>query len=135
MPPGETRSDAVVEAGTVVVWRLGDAFLAVALEHVVEVTAVENGAARGRGGAVDLIVPTGLPDPERPTRAVVLQADDRRLAVPADEVYGTRACDPAGVTAVPDWLAALPEAFRSLVRVDDGRLAALLDPLRLTGRG
>lgn len=143
MPPDDGPEGATGKVGDprdrvpdrVVVWRLGEALLAAALDAVAEVAPVgPDGRARTREGSLDLVVPRGLTPAPAAGRAVVLYAGGRRVAVPAEEVEGVRHCRPGDVEAPPSWLGALAApAVRALVRVDDRRIAALLVPDTLPG--
>jgi len=123
--------------GTLVVWRLGDALLAVPLDAVEEVVAVGGDRqARGREVVLDVVDPPGLPPHESPRHAVIIRAvgTARRVALAADQVEGVR--DPSDAPALdpPPWLAALASVHtRTLVRLDDRRVAALLDVAALLG--
>lgn len=126
MPP----ADRPAAPARVVVWRLGDALLAVDVDRVVEIAPVDpDGRARSRLGALTLAVPPGLAAPARPQRAVVLRTSRGPVGAPADAVEGVHECAPGTVGAPPAWLAGLSEAgVRALVRLDDRRIAALLEP-------
>lgn len=116
------------EEGQVLVWRLGDALLAAPLEAVVEVTTV--GADRravSRAGPVDLTAPPGARSASVPQRAVVVRARGATLALAADEVEGVVPRTLRESAATPSWLRSLPTThFTGLVRLDGGRVAALL---------
>ncbi|MEJ2503864.1 MAG: hypothetical protein P8177_11235 [Gemmatimonadota bacterium] len=117
----------------VVVWRLGDAVLAVPLADTVEIAAVDGeGRADGRGGALALTPPPGLPLPRRATLAVVVRTAAGATALAADEVLGVRTVADGGTEPVPAWLGALPTAhIEGMIRVDGDRTAALLDATAL----
>lgn len=120
MPPAEERR--------VVVWRLGDALLAAPLAVAVEVAPVgPDGKARTRTGPLELRTPPGLPAPGRSPRAMVLRVGDELVAMAADDVEGVKSYTADRAASLPPWLRALPAGhLAGLVRVDDGRIAALL---------
>ncbi len=125
MPPADPP------AASFVVWRLGDALLAVPLDVVDEVAPVDaSGQARGRTGSWAVVDPPGLPRSDHPRQAVVVRVTggEGRLALAADEVDGVRDAATAAVLDPPPWLAALSSGHtRSLIRLDDRRVAAVLD--------
>jgi chemotaxis signal transduction protein len=128
------------ERGSVVVWRLGEALLAVDLDAVDEVVGVEaGGRARARTGLLELVAPPGLTLPTASRQAVVVRGGggDRapsRLALAADQVEGVYGADQATTVARPAWLASLDAPHvAGLVQLDDGRLAAALDVGALFG--
>jgi hypothetical protein len=113
------------ERPQLVVWSHGEALLAAPLDAVVEVVAVDDGVAHGRSGELEPRPLPGLPAATG-SRAVVLRTPAGLRALPADEVDGVRT--PPGADAqVPTWLRAVaPEVVDRLVRLDDGRVAAIL---------
>jgi chemotaxis signal transduction protein len=123
-----------------VVWRLGDALLAVALGAVDEVVGVDaDGLARARGGALELRAPPGLDLPPGSRHAVVIASGagegagpgspSQRLALAADEVVGVYEAADVSPLPPPDWLGRLDAGHLSgLIRLQDGRVAATLDP-------
>jgi chemotaxis signal transduction protein len=123
MPPGD--------AGAVVVWRLGDAVLAVELGAVDRIVPVgPDGRARTHEGSVRVYTPQGIEPARPPRQAVLLHAGPggSRLAVAAEHVEGV--FDPEDATAIapPEWLVGLDSTqVRSLIRLVDQRLAVLLD--------
>lgn len=127
---GPDRTGAAEVPDRVVVWSLGEALLAAALHDVVAVAPVgDDGRAHGREGGVGLVVPPGLPPPASPVQAVILDTARGRVAVPADGVEGVRECGPGSVAPPPPWLQGLAATvLRGLVRLDDRRIAGLLDP-------
>jgi chemotaxis signal transduction protein len=116
-----------------VVWTLGEAVLAVALEVVDEVVGVDGeGLARARSGALQLTAPPGLDIPATSRQAVVVRSGEAespaRLALAADQVEGVYDSDHATLVARPGWLGRLHAPhMASLVQLHDGRLAAALD--------
>jgi hypothetical protein len=117
--------------GPIVVWHLRGALLALPLEVVEEIVAVgADGRARGRGGDVEVTAPPGLGSGEGARWGVVLRATRgaaSRLALGADQVEGVM----AGFEEVDvgsEWLGVLDlRHLKALLRLEDGRLAALLD--------
>jgi hypothetical protein len=126
------------DAVTLVVWRSGDALLAVALAAVEAIAPVgADGQALARAGALELRSPPGLPPPAGARQAVVVRrgAGDarQRVALPADHVEGVlEARGP--VREPPPWLAGLGAGhLAGLILLEDGRVAATLDPDSLFG--
>jgi chemotaxis signal transduction protein len=119
------------EPGPVLLWRLGEALLAVELTAVEEIAGVDAaGRARTRAGDLPIEAPPGLESAARPARAVVLRPAGlgRRIALAADEVEGVMEPASPGGLPTPDWLGGLGSPHvRALIRVDDVRVAALLD--------
>jgi chemotaxis signal transduction protein len=125
------------EQGALVVWRLGDALLAVPLHDVDEVVGVDPaGLARAREGPLELRAPPGLELPAASHQAVVVgggeaapgSARPKRMALAADEVEGVYGSDEASSEAPPTWLGEIGSPhLASLVRLQDGRVAAALD--------
>jgi hypothetical protein len=119
------------EFGAVVVWRRAGALLAAELDAVAEVAAVAgDGVVHARDGDLELTALPGLGDGGA-ALAVVLQpvggAGGRRLALPADTVEGVVAPGELTAEAYPAWMRGLPMPHvRGLLRMDGGRLAALL---------
>ena len=113
-----------------VVWRLGEALLAAPLDAVQEVASVtKDGRARTRSGELEPLVPNGLEVPRPSRRAVVLLVGDRGVAVAADEVEGVAEVPESMAVAPSEWLGQLDTRHvRAVVRLVDGRLAALLEP-------
>ena len=119
-------------AGTerrIVVWRVGEALLAVPLEATVEIAAVgEDRRADGRDGPLDLEPPPGLPLPEGAPRAVIVRASSRKVALAAEAIEGVVTVAGHGAEPVPPWLGGLSaDHIEAVVRIGDGRVAALLD--------
>jgi hypothetical protein len=118
--------------GPIVVWHLRGALLALPLDAVEEIVAIgEDGRARGRGGDLEVTAPPGLGSGEGARWGVVLRATRsaaNRLALAADQVEGVM----AGFEEVEvgsEWLGVLDlRHLKALLRLEDGRLAALLDP-------
>lgn len=118
------------EPDHVVVWRVGDVLLAVALDDVMEVAAVGDGrTASARGGALTLTAIRGLDTRAEPAhRAIVVRTSRGPRAVAATEVEGVFESPDIGVHATPRWLEGVETGpVKALVRVDDQRTAALLD--------
>lgn len=122
-----------VEAGPVVLWRLGDALLAIELMAVEEIAPVDAaGRARSREAELEVAVPPGLA-PDQPAAAAVVvrmagAPEPRRMALAAHAVDGVVEGEQVGGVATPAWLEGLEHAhIRALLRLDDGRVAALLD--------
>jgi chemotaxis signal transduction protein len=123
-----------------VVWRLGDALLAVALGAVDEVVGVgADGRARARGGALELHAPPGLDLPAGSRQAVIIASGagegvgagspPQRLALAADEVEGVYEAGDVSPLPPPGWLGRLDAPhLTGLIRLQDGRVAAALDP-------
>ena len=131
MPPAERPP--------VLVWRRGEALLAVEVDSVLEIARTDAPAGtaddepvRTRGGVAPVLNLPGLPR-ERAARAVILTTDAGLVALPADAVEGIRAMTADRFASAPEWLQALaPDHVRGIVTLDDDRLAALLavDALR-----
>lgn len=125
------------ERPPVLVWRRGEALLAVEVDAVLEIARTRAAAAadepvRTRAGQAPVLNLPGLPrDPA--TQAVILRTAAGLAALPADAVDGIRAITADRFAPPPRWLAALaPDHVRGIVTLDDDRLAALLavDALR-----
>jgi hypothetical protein len=117
--------------GPIVVWHLRGALLALRLDAVEEIVAIgKDGRARGRGGELEVTAPPGLGSGEGARWGVVLRATHRaakRLALGADQVEGVMAGFEE-VEAGSEWLGVLDlRHLKALLRLEDGRLAALLD--------
>lgn len=130
MPPAERPP--------VLVWRRGEALLAVEVDAVLEIARTDAAAGvdvetvRTRAGEARVLDLPGLPR-DRAARAVVLRTAAGLVALPADTVEGIRAMTPDRFAPAPRWLQALaPDHVRGIVTLDDDRLAALLavDALR-----
>lgn len=118
MPPDERSA---------VVWRLGDALLAVDVDDVVEIAPAADGA-ESRLGTIGFHQIPGLAS-RQAGRAVVVRRGDEPLALPADAVEGVTTYDPAENASTPDWLRDVPAVhLAGLIRLPDRRLAALLVP-------
>lgn len=115
------------------VWRRGDALLAVEVDAVLEVTpAAREDAVDTREGPAPFLHLPGLPREAAP-RAVVLRSAAGLVALPADGVDGIRAVVDGRVMPPPPWLRGFaPDYIRAIVALDDDRLAVLLavDALR-----
>lgn len=110
------------------VWERGQALLALPIEDVVEVAAVPgSGTIRSRGGAVEIALPRGLEGgPAR--RAVVVRRGGELSALPADAVDGVTVASHARLSEPPAWIRPLAAPrVRAILRLEDDRLAALLD--------
>jgi hypothetical protein len=117
--------------GPIVVWHLRGALLALPLDAVEEIVAIgEDGRAGGRGGDLEVTAPPGLGSAEGARWGVVLKGPRRaakRLALGADQVEGVMAGFEE-VEAGSEWLGMLDlRHLKALLRLEDGRLAALLD--------
>jgi hypothetical protein len=128
----------------VVVWHLRGATLALPLEAVEEIVAVgDDGRARGRAGVLEVVAPPGLEEGEGVRWAVVVRggrptarggkrtADGGEggggVALGADLVEGV-VVGGVEVDVRSEWLGGLDLGhLKALLRLDDGRLAALLD--------
>lgn len=122
MPADEPRA---------VVWRVGDALLAVPVADTVEVAPVAGGRAASQLGSLPLHDLPGIPAPGDPRRAVIVRSAAAPLALPAETVEGVIPYQP-GSAPLPDWLRHLPAPHLDrLVRLDDRRIAALLAVDRL----
>jgi chemotaxis signal transduction protein len=113
----------------VVVWRTGEALLAVPLESTVEIAGVDaGGLAVGRDGPLELAPPPGLALPDGAQRAVVVRTPGGTVALAADSVEGVMVVAGEGAEPVPPWLGRLPvDHIEGVVRTRDGQVAALLD--------
>jgi hypothetical protein len=128
----------------VVVWHLRGATLALPLEAVEEIVAVgDDGRARGRAGILNVVAPPGLEEGEGVRWAVVVRGErptargGRRtagggeggggVALGADLVEGV-VVGGVEVDVRSEWFGGLDlRHLKALLRLDDGRLAALLD--------
>jgi hypothetical protein len=121
------------ESGTLVLWRRGDLLLALPLDTVEEVVSTStSGPIKGRNGPVNLVDPWPDPGGQRPKQALIVTDGERRVALPADRVEGLVHQEGRPSLQPPTWLAHLRDpALNALVRVPDGRVAALLDPRTL----
>lgn len=121
MPAPESAPDAVL------VWRWGDALLALPVVAVDEVARVgADGQAASRGAAMPVAAIPGLESREAPSTAVIARTGARRVALPAADVEGVVAVS-AAVRDTPGWLG--DEARRRIqgvLELTDGRLAAML---------
>lgn len=125
-----------VEHPPVLVWRRGEALLAVEVDAVLEVARAEgstpDATVRTRAADAPVLNLPGLPrDPA--THAVIVRTGAGLVALPADVVEGIRAVTPDRFASAPRWLHALaPDHVRGIVTLDDDRLAVLLavDALR-----
>lgn len=128
------------DPGPVVVWRLGDALLAVELDAVEAVVSVDtDGRARTRAGLLEITTPPGLDSSGASRHAVVLLRcdgeEEARIALAADEVEGVVEPDDASAVDPPEWLASVESAhLRALVPLADRRVAALLEVAALFQR-
>lgn len=133
----ERVPERVPVEGPLVVWSLGDALLAVPVAAVEEVVPVDDtGRVHARAGELDLAPASLLRVVSRPSHAVVVraaaEAGERRLALPADRVEGVLGADRAAGIPAPGWLDGIEAPhIASLVRLDTGRVAALLDVAEL----
>lgn len=126
------------EAARVVVWRVGDALLAVPLAAAVEIAAVaSDGKAVSRAGRLEIRTPPGIPHVSRCPRAVVVRAGPtggELVALAAEAVEGVKAYAEKDAAVTPEWLRGLSMAHvAGLIRVDDRRVAALLAVDALAG--
>lgn len=117
--------------GPVVVWHLHGALLALPLDAVEEIVAIgEDGRAHGRAGDLEVSTPPGLGDGEGVKWGVVLKATRRAaggVALGADQVEGVKERGDA-VALGSEWLGGLDlRHLEELLRLEDGRLAALLN--------
>jgi hypothetical protein len=124
----------------IVVWHLRGATLALPLEAVEEIVAVgDDGRARGRAGALEVVAPPGLEEGEGVRWAVVVRggrptarggkrtSGGGGVALGADLVEGV-VVGGVEVDVRSEWLGGLDLGhLKALLRLDDGRLAALLD--------
>jgi hypothetical protein len=128
----------------IVVWHLRGATLALPLEAVEEIVAVgDDGRARGRAGVLEVVAPPGLEEGEGVRWAVVVRggrptarggkrtADGGEggggVALGADLVEGV-VVGGVEVDVRSEWLGGLDLGhLKALLRLEDGRLAALLD--------
>lgn len=114
-------------AGRVVVWRVGDATLAVPLDDTVEIAPVVDGRAVTRSGPLSLRTPAGLARPGDPQHAVVVRTGGDHAAMAADAVEGVHEGAGDRTAALPPWLLGVSgEQLAGLIRLDDDRIAALL---------
>jgi hypothetical protein len=113
----------------VVVWRAGEALLAVPLEDTIEIAAVDrDGRAAGRDGPLALEAPPGLPFPDPAPRAVIIRTAGRRVALAAESVEGVRTVHGEGTDPIPAWLGRLSaDHIEGMIRIHGDRVAALLD--------
>ncbi|HSH45396.1 MAG TPA: hypothetical protein VK966_06055, partial [Longimicrobiales bacterium] len=75
------------DGAQLVLWERAGTLLAVPLEDVVEIAAVDTaGVARGRAGEVELLQVPGIAMGARPARAVVVRRGERFGGLPADLV-------------------------------------------------
>jgi chemotaxis signal transduction protein len=119
------------EGGEVVVWRWSEALLALPLFAVQEIAKVSarTGRVRTRHGALELEPPPGVTPGRRAPRAVVVRSRSGTAvkALAADHVDGILAPG-SDVVDLPAWLSSLDARHVSaVIRLEDGRLAALLD--------
>lgn len=116
------------EAGRVVVWSAGESILAAPIDAVIEVTDRDaDGRARSRHGPLDPVALPGV-SVDSADRAVILRAAAGPVALPADRIDGVMPHS-GPVSDPPPWLEAAARGwFRGLVRLEDGRIAAVLDP-------
>jgi hypothetical protein len=124
----------------IVVWHLRGATLALPLEAVEEIVAVgDDGRARGRAGVLEVMAPPGLEEGEGVRWAVVVRGARPRarggkraaggggVALGADLVEGV-VVGGVEVDVRSEWLGGLDLGhLKALLRLDDGRLVALLD--------
>ena len=115
------------DGGRVVVWCAGRTVLAAAVEAVLEVAERdEEGRALTRLGLLDPVSVPGLTTDDA-DRAVIVRAADGPVALPADRIDGVVAYH-GPVVDTPPWLEAVgPDYVRGLIRLDDDRIAAVLD--------
>jgi len=132
VPPADPSADSPADPGSdparALVWRSGDALLAVPVDAVLEVTDTDDeGRARSRRGPVPLSAVPGLQPAGHARRAVVVRSGGTTLALAADEVEGVREYTVRESAPTPPWLGTLPTGhLAGLVRLDEGRVAALL---------
>lgn len=126
VPPGE--------ATRVVVWRVGDALLAVPLDAAIEIAAVApDGRAATRAGSLELWTPPGLQEVDDCRRAVVVRAGEGSVAMAAETVEGVKPYTEREAAPTPPWLRSLATPYMAgLIRLDDDRVAALLAVESLT---
>jgi hypothetical protein len=128
----------------IVVWHLRGATLALPLEEVEEIVAVGyDGRARGRAGVLEVVAPPGLEEGESVRWAVVVRGGRATakggkrtaggggggggVALGADLVEGVMVGG-VEVDLRSEWLGELDLGhLKAVLRLDDGRLAALLD--------
>jgi hypothetical protein len=130
----------------IVVWHLRGATLALPLEEVEEIVAVgDDGRARGRAGMLEVVAPPGLEVGEGVRWAVVVRGGrltarggkrtagggegggEGGVALGADLVEGV-VVGGVEVDVRSEWLGGLDLGhLKELLRLDDGRLVALLD--------
>ena len=120
MPPAEQAR--------AIVWRIGEALLAVPLEAALEVAAVSaDGMAMSRKGQLELRAPPGLPPVLDCRRAIIVVTRDGLVALPAESVDGVLPYSVQDTAATPPWLGRLTtDHLAGLIRLDDHRIAALL---------
>ncbi len=134
MPPadksgsGRPREGPQNERARALVWRSGDALLAVPLAAVLEIAAPDaDGRVRSRVGSLPVSTVPGLPPAANPPRAVVIRAGGATVALAADDVEGVREYTARESARTPPWLRLLNiDHLAGLVRLDEGRVAALL---------
>jgi chemotaxis signal transduction protein len=114
------------DADPVIVWLTGNAVLAAPVDDVIEVAELdEHGMAHTRDGSLEPVALPGL-NPEAARRAVVVRAAEGPAAIPADRVEGVVGQE-GPVRSPPEWLAGVTSRHvRGLIRLDDGRIAAVL---------
>jgi hypothetical protein len=117
--------------GPIVVWHFRGALLALPLSAVDEIATLdEEGRARARDGALDVQPPPGLGMHDGARWGVVVRrkaAGAAGLALAADRVEGV-VPGAREVAVGAQWLEGLDlRHLAKLLRLDDGRLVALLD--------
>lgn len=123
------------EEARAVVWRIGEALLAVPLDVAMEIAAVgADGQARARTGRLEVRTPPGVTAPPYCPHAVVVRTTGSPMALAAEAVDGVLAYTERHAVPAPAWLGGLPtDHIAGLIRLNDQRVAALLAVEALTG--
>lgn len=122
------------EEARAVVWRVGDALLAIPLSAAMEIAAVaSDGRAEARSGRLELRTPPGVSALTDCRHAVVVRTAESPVALAAEAVDGVLAYTQLDAVPAPAWLRGLStEHIAGLIRLDDQRVAALLAVEALT---